>query len=96
MIMSQEQAILKGRAQFEQLVALVQTGKVELGQMERDLFQGLLGIGRSLLEAYVVAQGTGDVGQTLEHQGQTLRRLEELHERRSRRSCGRRPRWWTK
>jgi len=82
MIMSQEQLILKGKAQFEQLLTLVQTGKVPLDQLESNLFAGLLALGRSLLEAYIAGRGTGDVGPTVSWEGRTLRRLEELHEKR--------------
>jgi hypothetical protein len=83
MIMSQEQLILKGREQFEQLLSLVQSGRVQsLNEVEHDLFTRLLGLGRSLLELKVAAMGTGDVGPTLTLEGRTLRRLEKLHDRR--------------
>jgi len=82
MIMSQEQAILKCRGQFEKLLARVQAGEMRLDDMELDLFKGLLGIGLSLVQSYVAGQGSGDMGPTLELEGRTLRRLEQLHERR--------------
>lgn len=85
MILTQEQAILKGHTQFERLLALVQQGAVRgrtIDRIERDLWSGLLALGHTLLEAYVAGQGTGDLGPTLQWQGRTLHRLEEVHERR--------------
>ena len=85
MILMEEQAILKGRTQFERLVALVQEGAAKgrtIDRVERDLWYGLLTLGRMLLEAFVSGQGTGDLGPTLPWQGRTLHRLPYVHERR--------------
>jgi hypothetical protein len=85
MIMAQEQAILKGEAKFEQIVAFVrQAGRdgTPIHHVEQGLWKQLLCLGHALLESYVQAQGTGDVGATLECEGRTLRRLEQTHERR--------------
>src|SRR6266571_4141315 len=85
MIMAQEQAILKGQKQFEQMVAFVRQSSgqgLAIHQVERGLWERLLSLGQVLLESYVQAQGSGDLGPTLEQQGRTLRRLEQPHERR--------------
>lgn len=85
MIMAQEQAILKGQKQFEQMVAFVRQASGEglpIHQVERGLWERFLSLGRVLLESYVQGQGSGDLGPTLEQAGRTLRRLEETHERR--------------
>lgn len=47
-------------------------------KVERELFAGLLELGRSLLEEFFVQAGDGDAGESLEHEGQTLNRLDEL------------------
>jgi hypothetical protein len=81
--MSQEQLILKGRGQFEKLLALAQSGQARsLNEVEQEVLNGLLGLGLTMLQIKVVAAGTGDVGPTLTLEGRTLRRLEELHDRR--------------
>jgi hypothetical protein len=85
MIMAQEQAILKGQKQFEQMVAFVRQSSgqgLAIHQVERGLWERLLSLGQVLLESYVQAQGSGDLGPTLQQQGRTLRRLEQPHERR--------------
>jgi hypothetical protein len=85
MIMAQEQAILKGRQQFQELVAMVcgssQQGRA-IHEVEKDLWQGLLALGRSLLDGFVKGQGDGNLGATLEHEERVLRRLERTHARR--------------
>ena len=84
MIMAQEQAILKGQEQFDQIVAFVRQASRDgrpIHQTERGLWEQLRGLGRTMLESYVQGQGTGDVGPTLEHEGRTLRRLEQTHGR---------------
>jgi len=85
MIMAQEQAILKGQKQFEQMVAFVRQASGQgqpIHQVERGLWERLLSLGRVMLESYVQGQGSGDLGPTLEHEGRRLRRLEQTHERR--------------
>src|SRR5438874_1416319 len=86
MILTQEQAILNGKVEFERIVQWVQQAAREgrrIDLVEEDLFRGLLGLGRTLLGAFVAAQGTGDLGETFErHDGRTLRRLAALRERR--------------
>lgn len=85
MILTEQQAILKGQTQFQRLVALVQEGSAvgrTIDRVEREVWSGLLALGRTLLETYIAGQGTGDLGPTLQWQGRTLRRLEAVHERR--------------
>src|SRR6478672_5175463 len=85
MILAQEQALLKGQGRYEQIVEFVrQSGRdgLPVHQVERGLWERLLGLGHALLDAYVKGHGTGDVGPTLEYEGRTLRRLEQPHERR--------------
>ena len=51
--------------------------------MERELFRQLLGLGHTLLSAFVAAQGDGDLGPQAETpEGRTVRRLPERHDRR--------------
>jgi len=85
MIMAQEQAILKGQVQLEEMAALVRQAAKDgrpIDQVERDLWQSLLALGRTMLTVYVEGVGPGDVGETLAYEGRELKRLEATHERR--------------
>ncbi len=86
MMMSPEQAALKARDQFDALQDFVQQAAQDsqrIDTVERELFRRLLGLGHSLLSAFVAAQGDGDLGPEVEvSQGQTARRLPERHDRR--------------
>ena len=85
MILSQEQAILNGEIEFERLVRWVQQAGEQgrrIDLVEEQLFRSLLGLGKTLLQAYLAAQGTGDVGETFDRDGRTLHRLGALHGRR--------------
>jgi hypothetical protein len=85
MIMAQEREILNGKVAFDQLVQLVRDAGAQgwrIDQTERGLFSGLLELGRQLLTAFVAGQNNGNVGPSLEYEGQTLQRLEDLHNRR--------------
>ena len=85
MMMAQEQAILKGREQFERMVAMVRLAAEQgraIHEVEKDLWHGVLTLGRALLEGFVQEQGTGDLGPTLAHEGRTLHRLDAPHGRR--------------
>jgi hypothetical protein len=85
MILAQEQAVLKGQAEFEHMVSFVRQASAAgcgIDQVERDLWKRLLSLGRALLESFVEAQGAGDLGPTLAYEGRTLRRLDRLHDRR--------------
>jgi len=85
MMMAQEEAILKAQTQFDEMIDFVRqasAGNRSIDQVERSLWEQLLAVGRVMLEGYVAGYDAGDLGPTLEHEGRTLRRLEELHDRR--------------
>jgi len=85
MIMTEEQAILKAKEQFDEMIGMIQqaaTGGRMINEVEGDIWKRLLQIGRLSLQGYVDLQGTGDLGATLEYKGQMLKRLEELYDRR--------------
>jgi hypothetical protein len=85
MIMAAEQAILKGQIEFEQLADVVRQASEQgerIDRVEGVVFQGLLRMGLALMKGFVAGQGTGDLGETFEHEGRTLCRLEQLHQRR--------------
>jgi len=85
MIMTQEQAILKGEVQLQEMAALMRRASQEgqpIDEVERQLWQSVLSLGRTLLSGYVAGVGPGDVGPTLAFDGRELRRLEQMHERR--------------
>ena len=85
MIMTKEQLFLKAQSQVAEMLRLVERA-VERGErideVERELFAQLLTVGRTCLEAFVAAQGDGDVGQEVQRDGRCLRRLEDRHPRR--------------
>jgi hypothetical protein len=85
MILTQEVAILKSQEQFDEMLDFVRHAAREgtaIDQVERGLWSRLLSLGHAMLESFVQAQGTGDLGPTIEHAGRTLRRLERPHDRR--------------
>ena len=85
MIMAQERMILKGQKQLDQMAALVRQAAKDgrsIDQVERDLWTSLLALGHTLLDGYVQAQGTGDLGPTLTYKDRSLPRLESRHDRR--------------
>ena len=85
MMMAQEQAILNGQIELKQLTEyLRQAGErgERIDIVERHTHESLRRIGLAMVQGFVAGQGSGDVGETLEYQGRTLRRLEELHLRR--------------
>ncbi len=85
MIMAKEQAFLKAQEQFDQLKDLVEAAARDghrIDTVERDLMGQLLGLGRTLLTAFVAQQGDGDQGPTIEvEDDQTLQRLPIKHDR---------------
>lgn len=84
-IMTAEEAILKGKAEFEALVQAVTQApdsKTTMHQMERNIWDGILGLGNTLLQVFVARQGTGDLGEAFTFEGQELKRLPRLHRRR--------------
>jgi hypothetical protein len=85
MMMTKEYALLKAQEEFSALLAFVRQASVEqlrVDEVERGLWQRLLAIGLVSLQAFVADAGDGDVGETLEHEGQDLRRLDEIRARR--------------
>ena len=70
--MAQEQGILKGQEQFDQIAAFIrqssQKGRA-LHEVEADLWKRLLNVGQVMLEAFVAGVGTGNLGPTLEQEG---------------------------
>jgi hypothetical protein len=86
MIITPEHAALKAREQFEALRDFVDRAARDgqrIDTVERELFRQLLGLGHTLLSAFVAQQGDGDVGPQAETaEGQIARRLPERHDRR--------------
>lgn len=86
MIMVPEEALLKGREQFERLVNLVrqtpQDGQ-RIDTVERELMRQLLALGHTLPSLFIARHGDGDLGPTTQGDaGRTLNRLPEARERR--------------
>jgi len=86
MIMTPEQAALKAQDQFDALNQFVQQAAeigLRIDTVEREVFRQLLGLGHTLLSAFVAAQGDGDLGPQAETpEGRTVRRLPQRHDRR--------------
>jgi hypothetical protein len=86
MILTQEQAFLKAEKQLQELMASVRQAADQdrrMDQVERSVMEQLLQVGLSLLTAFVARHGDGDVGEsTVTPGGETVRRLNEPHERR--------------
>jgi hypothetical protein len=86
MIITPEQAALKAQQQFDALRGFVDRAARDgqrIDTVERELFRQLLGLGHSLLSAFVAAQGDGDLGPQAETpDGHVVRRLPERHDRR--------------
>jgi hypothetical protein len=83
--MTKEEAIVKARVGFEEMIdALERAGREghTIDRVEEDLWRGILELGRMLLTSFVADQGSGDMGETIEFESRTLRRLEEMHRRR--------------
>lgn len=82
MIMSQEIALLKAKEEFQKIEDIIRQATiqgVQIDVVEENLWDQMLGLGRLLLSSFVVGHGTGDLGLTLEYEGRTLKRLDELH-----------------
>lgn len=86
MIFTAEQASLKAQQQFDALRGFVDRAARDgqrIDTVERELFRQLLGLGHSLLSAFVAAQGDGDLGPQAEtSDGRVARKLPERHDRR--------------
>ena len=75
----------KSMKMFEQILGRLERGVAEgqrLSEVEPRLHGELQKLGRFLLQAYVDAQGTGDLGAAVENDGRVLRRLPKVHDRR--------------
>jgi hypothetical protein len=73
MIMAPEQAALKAQEQFDGLMDLVQKAAQDgqrIDTVERELLRRLLGLGHTLLPAFVAQQGDGDIGPEAETTGE--------------------------
>ena len=84
-MMEQERAIFKSQDRFIELWNTVKEAAQRgepIDRMEHDLWNGLLNLGRLMLQETVDQQGTGDLGPTLEYEGKTVRRLDALYEKR--------------
>jgi len=85
MIMTKEQAILKAKSEFDQMVIAIRKAAAEgqrIDLVEHDLWQRMLEMSRLMLQGFVDLQGHGDVGATLEYEGQRLNRLDGYYRRR--------------
>lgn len=83
-MMDQERSIFKSRQMFEQIVEMIKQAAASgkpIDRAERDLWQDLRSLGNQLLQGYVDSQGLGDVGETIVHEGRTLKRLEPRERR---------------
>lgn len=80
-MIAQRKSIGKAEADFQKMVGFVknagESGELRIDEVERELFSQLLALGYDLLEAFAAAAGDGDHGETVERQGQTLRRSEQ-------------------
>lgn len=82
MIMTQEQALLKAKDEFtkiEEMIRQATTRGTQIDIVEERLWDQMLGLGRLLLNSFVIGHGTGDLGPTVTFEGRILNRLEELH-----------------
>ena len=86
MIITPEQAALKAQQQFDALRDYVDRAARDgqrIDTVERELFRQLLGLGHSLLSAFVAQQGDGDLGPQAEvPDGRVVRRFPGPHDRR--------------
>ncbi len=84
-MMDQERAFFKAEGQFSQLLdsikAASQNGET-IDRVEKDIWQGLLDLGQTLLQESIEQQGTGDLGPTFESEGKTYRRLDKKYVKR--------------
>jgi len=85
MIIEHEQALLKAQSEFESMLAMLKEASAQglkLHEVEGNLWERLLRIGHLSLQIYIDAQGTGDLGATVQIEGRTLKRLDGLFDRR--------------
>ena len=83
MIMSQEQAFIKARKEFDALCHWMERVKgLRIDEVERELFGRMLAIGLPLLPAFVAGFGRGAAGAPMEYRTQKLRRSTKPQPRR--------------
>lgn len=85
MLMTQEQEILKAKVEFQKIEAFIRQAAIEgkrIDLFEEDLWGRMLKLGRLLMTSFVAGQGTGDLGPTIEYEGNLLKRLDKLHAKR--------------
>lgn len=84
-MVAQHDAFDKSMSSFEEMMARLERAAADgtpLPRAEERLQRDLQELGRSLLQDYVDAQGTGDLGPVFGYHGRSLRRLDEVHDRR--------------
>ena len=82
MIMTQEKALLKAKAEFTKIEAMIRQATIQgtrIDVVEETLWGQMLGLGRLLLNSFVIGHGSGDLGPTVTVEGRVLKRLESLH-----------------
>jgi len=85
MIVAQERGMFKAQAEFEEMADAVRRAANEgvcIHEVEKDLWSRMLSIGQAMLQGYVDLQERGDFGEKIEYEGQSLRRLEGVREKR--------------
>ena len=81
MIMDVETTFCKMYEQFQAIVTKLEKAVEEntpIHEVEQELVEDLRTLGRSAVEAFIERQGDGDIGETVEHEGHTLKRLPEM------------------
>jgi hypothetical protein len=84
MIMRVEAVFYRVHEQFQAIVTNLEKAAKEnrpIHEVEQELVEELRTLGRSAVEAFIERQGDGDVGETVQHERQPLKRLPEM-------SCG--------
>jgi hypothetical protein len=81
MIMRVEAVFYKVHEQFQAIVTNLEKAAKEnrpIHEVEQELVEELRTLGRSAVEAFIERQGDGDVGETVQHERQPLKRLPEM------------------
>jgi hypothetical protein len=81
MIMEVEAGFCKMYEQFQGIVTKLEKAIEEdtpIHEVEQKLVEDLRTLGRSAVEAFIERQGDGDVGETVEHEKHTLKRLPDM------------------
>jgi hypothetical protein len=81
MIMEVETSFCKMYEQFHAIATKLEKAMEEnapIHQVEEALVEDLRTLGRSAVEAFIERQGDGDVGEVVEHDGHTLKRLPDI------------------